>query len=74
MVIKLQITVVLLNSSSTSKQHIHHQPHAKTIHMGRGAYESQTYPGERGGVVVVHWTPNQGVLGLIPTGGTELCP
>ena len=29
---------------------------------------------ERGGEVVEHRTPNQKVLGLIPTGGTVLCP
>ena len=30
--------------------------------------------GECGGVVVEHQTPNQEVLGSIPTGSTMLCP
>ena len=32
------------------------------------------HEGERGSLVVEHWTPIQEVMGSIPIGGTMLCP
>ena len=45
----------------------------KVISVSIGIYKDKSTEGERDGIVVEHWTPNQELLVSHPTGST-LCP